>query len=208
MLGAVLLGVPLPLLPVQLLWVNLVCDGVPALSLAFDRPASHCMERPPRRADEGLFAGGLWTRMTARGVALGAGTLLLFGTLLGATGNLALARSAALASLITSKLLYLLEVRRDEAGRRGLQPNLVLAGAIALSAVLFMGTLYVPALQPFFKTVALGAREWLGAAAVTAAGVLLERVVSGRQVDPEQSGSTLAFSAIPRPPVPGAVPLR
>jgi P-type Ca2+ transporter type 2C len=197
MFGGVLAGVPLPLLPVHLLWINLVCDGVPALSLAFDRPAKGCMDRPPHRAEEGLFAGGLWRCMAARGAALGLGTLALFGVLLAGTGNLLLARSAAMATLITTKLLYLLEVRRDEAGRCGLQPNPVLAGAIGLSALLFLGALYLPPFQPFFKTVALGGGPWLGVAGVTAAGLLVERAAGQKRGPGALPGSTCLISATP-----------
>jgi Ca2+-transporting ATPase len=176
MLGAVLLAVPLPLLPVHLLWVNLVCDGLPALSLAFDKPAEGVTDRPPRRAEDGLFAGGLWRRMTVRGVALGAGILGLFGVVLGATGNVVLARSAAMAALIFSKLIFLLEVRRDGAGATRLPPNPVLTGAFLLTGLLALGSLYLPAVQPFFKTVGLGAGEWVGVGLVALLGTLLERM--------------------------------
>ncbi|NLA05963.1 MAG: cation-translocating P-type ATPase, partial [Firmicutes bacterium] len=84
MLLAVLCGLPLPLRPIQILWINLVTDGLPALALGVDPPAEELMESPPRRRDEGLFSRGLWGKLLLRGVLIGVVTVSLFSLALSA----------------------------------------------------------------------------------------------------------------------------
>ncbi|MFO7173107.1 MAG: HAD-IC family P-type ATPase, partial [Bacillota bacterium] len=69
---------PLPLLPIQILWVNLVTDGLPAMALGMDPPEPDVMSRPPRRPDEGVFSRGLGGKILGRGLLIGLGTLALF----------------------------------------------------------------------------------------------------------------------------------
>src|SRR5690606_41350673 len=68
MLCAALAGLPLPLLPMQILWMNFVTDGLPAIALGLDRPAVDCMRRPPRPRGASVFAGGLHVQIVLRGV--------------------------------------------------------------------------------------------------------------------------------------------
>ena len=78
MFAAMLAGLPLPLLPIQVLWVNLVTDGLPALALGFDPPAKDIMKEPPRRKDENIFSGGLGYLILTRGLLIGACTVGTF----------------------------------------------------------------------------------------------------------------------------------
>src|SRR5690625_7146432 len=67
MLFAMLLGFPLPLMPVQILWINLVTDGLPALALGMDPAEDNLMKQPPRHIKEGIFAQGLGAKIISRG---------------------------------------------------------------------------------------------------------------------------------------------
>ena len=78
MLFAMLLALPLPLVPIQILWVNLVTDGLPAMALGLDQPEGDVMKRKPRSPKEGVFARGLGWKVVSRGFLIGIVTLLAF----------------------------------------------------------------------------------------------------------------------------------
>ena len=78
MLFAMLLGLPLPLVPIQILWVNLVTDGLPAMALGLDQPEGDVMKRKPRNPKEGVFARGLGWKVVSRGFLIGIVTLIAF----------------------------------------------------------------------------------------------------------------------------------
>ena len=114
MFGGMLLGAPVILTPIQLLLVNLVTDGLPAIALSVEPGHPDIMEDPPRSRDESIFAGGLWGRMAFRGVLIGIVTLLSFSTFMRVTGDLATARCAALMTLIFSQLFHVIECRSEK----------------------------------------------------------------------------------------------
>src|SRR5699024_6719025 len=78
MLFAMLLAMPLPLVPVQILWVNLVTDGLPAMALGLDKTQKDVMKRGPRDPKEGIFARGLGYKIISRGFLIGIVTLIAF----------------------------------------------------------------------------------------------------------------------------------
>ena len=75
-------GMPLPLIPIQILWINLVTDGLPALALSVDPPDGNIMNRPPRASDESIFSRGLGTRILLSGSLIGLSTITAFMTIL------------------------------------------------------------------------------------------------------------------------------
>ena len=169
MLVGTLLGWPLPLLPLQLLLVNLVTDGLPALALGLDPPSPDVMRRPPRNPKESLFAGGLGKRIVSRGLIIGILTLLVFWVVEQTSGALASARTAAACTLVLSQLLHAFDAR----GERqpiwetpvGGNPSLVIAVVSSLTLLLLAA--YVPAPARLFGFVPLTMGQW--AVAVTAA---------------------------------------
>ena len=92
----ILMGMPVVLLPTQLLLVNLVTDGLPAIALGLEPPEPEAMQKPPRKPDESFFSGGLMGRIFFRGILIGICTLGAFSTVLRIGGTLEAARTAAL----------------------------------------------------------------------------------------------------------------
>ncbi|HNV59829.1 MAG TPA: cation-translocating P-type ATPase [Rhodoferax sp.] len=166
---APLLLLPIPLLPIHLLWVNLVTHGLPGLALAAEPAERRVMQRPPRQPTESLFANGMWQHI------LGIG-LLLAGLCLGvqawalSTGN-AHWQTMVFTVLALGQMAHVMGIRseQDPLWRIGIGGNRPLLGAVLLTFALQMATIYVPALNPIFKTQPLSLSELavcLGAAAV------------------------------------------
>jgi Ca2+-transporting ATPase len=169
---APLFGLPIPLLPVHILWINLVTDGLPGLALAAEPADRGIMRRPPRAPNESLFSHGMWQHILFVG--------LLIGTLCLGVQAWAIARAPASAqtmvftALTLTQMAHVLAIRTetDSLWRLGLRSNLPLLGAVALTCALQLVTIYVPWLQPLFRTVALNGAE-LGICFATAIAVLL-----------------------------------
>ena len=160
MFVSALLAFPVPLLPIQLLWINLVTDGLPALALGVDPVAPNIMERPPRRPNEPVITGARGWLIGVQGVFIAACSLAAFlFVLLYEKEGIERARTAALATLACSQLFHAFNCRsmRESLFKLGVFTNPQLVGAVALSFVLQMAIIYVPALQPIFKTRALSA---------------------------------------------------
>ncbi|MBL8342416.1 MAG: cation-translocating P-type ATPase [Rubrivivax sp.] len=155
------LGLPMPLLPIHILWINLVTDGLPGLALAAERGERNLMNRPPRRPDESLFAGGLWQHIVWVGLTMGAVCLVLQAWSIG--HGTAHWQTMVFTVLCLSQLGHALAIRseRDSTWRLGLWSNPVLMGAVLLTLGLQLATVYVPALNPVFKTEPLELRELL-----------------------------------------------
>jgi len=163
LLVAVALGWPLPLLPVHLLWINLVTDGLPALALGFEQPEPNVMRRKPRRRGESLFAGGVARSVFGTGILMAAVCLALFAWYLPNAGagqdgeSLVYPRTVVFWTLAMFQLFYVLALRSSErsAFALGVWSNYRLYGAVVLGAILQVAVVYVPFLQSFFRTTAL-----------------------------------------------------
>ncbi|MCI6639188.1 MAG: cation-translocating P-type ATPase [Pygmaiobacter massiliensis] len=153
MLFSLLWGAPAVLLPIQILMVNLLTDGLPAIALGMEPPSRSVMRKPPRPAGQSLFAEGLWAVILVRGVFLGLCTSGVFYYVWRGWQNLVLARSCAFLVLVLSQLVHLFECR----GRLlGLAQNPFLPAACAGSALLCFAAVYLPAGQQLFSTCAVG----------------------------------------------------
>ncbi len=181
---AVLAGLPLPLVPIQILWMNLVTDGLPAMALGVDPYDRDIMMRPPRHPREGVFSHGLVWRIASSGTVIGLGTLLAF--LIGLSmGDVALARTIAFNTLVFLQLFHVFNCRSEfhTILEAGLFANPYLVGAVFVSAVLQLMVVYVPFLQPVFHTVSLNGLHWgvilVISAAPTVLGTLFRHLISG-----------------------------
>ncbi len=161
---AAFLGLPLPLLPIQILFVNLVTDGLPAMALGVDPPGPGVMDRPPRPPKENIFARGLGQKIAFRGILIGVSTLLVFVWCLQVWGmGLREARTMALTTLILSQLFHVFDARAEDRSflEIGLFSNMWAVGAVLSSIFMLLAIIYLPYLRELFKTDPLGGLDWV-----------------------------------------------
>ncbi|MCA1028412.1 MULTISPECIES: cation-translocating P-type ATPase [Cytobacillus] len=163
MLFAMILALPLPLVPIQILWVNLVTDGLPAMALGLDRPEGNVMKREPRNPKEGIFSRGLGWKVISRGFLIGGVTLLAFMlTYKGDPNELAYAQTVAFATLVLAQLIHVFDCRSEKSVfARNPFGNMYLVWAVISSVLLMLVVLYWPPLQQIFHTVPIAGRDWL-----------------------------------------------
>jgi Ca2+-transporting ATPase len=165
-------GPGLPLLATQLLWINLVTDGAPALALGVDPPGTGLMERPPRPRGEGVLTARMWRGIFVAGVTMAIGTLLILdaslpGGFVAGSGTLRYAQTMAFTTLVLFQMFNVFSARSDERSAfAGMFTNRWLWAALAGSVVLQVAVVYLPFLQAAFGTTALGVRGWLLCTAV------------------------------------------
>jgi Ca2+-transporting ATPase len=176
-------GVVLPLLATQILWINLVTDGPPALALGVDPPDEGLMRQPPRPAGEGVLTPQMWRGIILVGAIMAAGTLFVLdaslpGGMVEGSGTLPYAQTMAFTTLMLFQIFNVINARSDERSAFAhLFTNGWLWTAIALSLALQVAVVYVPFLQRAFGTVGLNLDDWLRCALV-ASSVLWLREVS------------------------------
>jgi sarco/endoplasmic reticulum calcium-translocating P-type ATPase len=171
---AMMAGLPLPLVPIQILWVNLVTDGLPAMALGVDQAEKDLMQQKPRSAKENIFARRLGWKIISRGILIGICTLGAFWITLQETGGgeagLMKAQTVAFATLVMAQLIHVFDCRSSRSiFHRNPFQNKYLVLAVLSSLMLMLGVLYIEALQPIFKTVPIGFREWC--LVIVAAGI-------------------------------------
>jgi Ca2+-transporting ATPase len=149
------LGLPIPLLPIHILWINLVTDGLPGLALAAERAERDIMKRPPRRPDESIFAHGMWQHILWVGLLMGAVCLILQAWAIHHSESHW--QTMVFTVLCLSQLGHVMAIRseRDSLLRIGIASNRPLLAAVIGTVVLQLATVYVPVLNPIFKTVPL-----------------------------------------------------
>jgi len=176
-------GVVLPLLATQILWINLVTDGAPALALGVDPADAGLMTEPPRARTEGVITRGMWAGILFVGAIMAVGTLLVLdaslpGGLFEGSGNMRYAQTMAFTTLMLFQLFNIFNARSDEKSAfTRLFTNNWLWAAIVFSLALHVAVVYIPFLQQAFSTVSLSAGDWLLCAAV-ASSVLWLRELS------------------------------
>jgi Ca2+-transporting ATPase len=160
-------GVALPLLATQILWINLVTDGAPALALGVDPADAGVMNAPPRSPTEGVITRRMWWGILYVGAIMAAGTLLVLdaslpGGLIEGAGNTRYAQTMAFTTLVMFQLFNIFNARSDEESAfSGFFTNRWLWAGIGLSVALQAAVIYTPFLQQAFSTVGLSARDWL-----------------------------------------------
>ena len=150
MFAAILCVLPLPLLPVHILLVNLVTDGLPAMALCMDPPDGDVMRGRPRGRNEGVFAKGLGLNIFFRGIFIAAGTVGVF--YLSLIHGETIARTAAFFTLASSQLIFVFECRSEKKGMfsKHIFANRWLVAAVLVSAAIMTCSVYVPVLQTVF----------------------------------------------------------
>lgn len=175
MFVGILMGMPIVLLPVQLLLVNLVTDGLPAIALGLEPPDDDIMRRPPRKSTEGFFAGGLMTKIVFRGILIGLSTLASFSLILRMGGTIEAGRTAALITLVMSQLIHVFECKSETKPlyRINIFSNMKLLLAVLVSFAVLAAAVLVPQLQVVFETVALNSEQLLAALGLSAAASVI-----------------------------------
>ncbi|MBP1576249.1 MAG: cation-translocating P-type ATPase [Oscillospiraceae bacterium] len=157
MLLGMLFSMPALLLPIQILFVNFVTDGLPALALGLEPPEKGIMERPPRKSGNSVFSDGLLFRILLRGVLIALATVFTFQLLYYQTFSEEIARTGTLVTLILTQLLHALECKSEQRSLFSVplfsNPKLLLALGFSLLALL--AALYLPFLAKVFSLVPL-----------------------------------------------------
>ncbi len=158
---APLVGLPIPLLPIHLLWINLVTDGLPALALSVEPAEGDVMNRPPRHPKESIFAHGMGAHVMWVGFLMAC--IILFVQSWSIRTGHSHWQTMTFTVLCLTQLGHVLAIRSEKESlfRMGLLSNKYLLGAVLLTFVFQMATIYVPALNPIFKTVPLTFNELL-----------------------------------------------
>ncbi|HEY1025465.1 MAG TPA: HAD-IC family P-type ATPase [Sphingobacteriaceae bacterium] len=156
---APLVGLPIPLLPVHILWINLVTDGLPGLALSVEKAEKDIMNRPPRHPRESIFAGGLSVHVIWVGILMGA--LALSTQAWAMHVNNPKWQTMVFNVLCLSQMGHVLAIRSESLSlfRLGIFSNKPLLGAVLLTFLLQAAVTYVPVFQRIFKTQPLTVRE-------------------------------------------------
>ncbi|MBW2989646.1 cation-translocating P-type ATPase [Candidatus Woesearchaeota archaeon] len=169
---AIMLGFPLPLLPLQLLLMNLLTDDFPALGLGFEEEEPGIMERPPRDPSEKPITGRMFLSILFFGLIMGTGTLYIF--LQYKDIDLSKAQTMAFTTLVMFQMFAVMSSRSLHPSLKRLNPfaNSWLLGAVFLSLAIQAAVIYLPYLQLIFGTVPLLAVDWLKILAVSSIGFI------------------------------------
>ncbi len=173
----------MPLQATQLLWINLVTDGAPALALGIDPPNDEMMTRPPRPAGERVITAAMWRGIALVGAIMAAGTLYVLdasmpGGFVSGSGTLPYAQTMAFTTLMLFQMFNVANARSDDrTAFAGLFTNGWLCLAVAGSVFLQVLVVYVPFLQQAFSTVALSGHDWLLCAAVASSALWLREAI-------------------------------
>lgn len=161
---ASLLKLPIPLLPIQILLVNLATDGLPAMALSMEKGENDIMMRKPRDRKESIFSDGLWFKIINRGTLIGLCTVIAFVySLVNFDSDIVLSRTIALATLIMSQLFHVFECRSEKKSvfNIGLFSNQYLVWAVLSSLVMLILVIYLPVFQNIFSTKSLRLIHWV-----------------------------------------------
>ncbi len=168
MLLASLMALPLPMLPIQILWVNLVTDGLPAMALGVEPPEPGIMKRKPRPKNESIFADRLALTIFSRGIYIAVITVATFLIAFGWSESqgmpgLDLARTMAFTTLVFAQLFYVFECRSEKFSpfELGFGKNKFLIAAVCFSIMMQLTVIYLPFMQSIFQTVPLQPWQWL-----------------------------------------------
>jgi Ca2+-transporting ATPase len=176
-------GLPIPLLPIHILWINLVTDGLPGLALAAEPAEKNIMQRPPRDPRENIFSG-MWVQIIWVGLLMG--IVSLFTQAWAIKTGIGHWQTMVFTVLCLNQMGNVLALRSESESlySQGLFSNRPLVGAFLLTVMLQMATIYVPFLNPIFKTQPLSVYELLitlGLSSIVFLAVEAEKMLKRRK---------------------------
>lgn len=171
-----LIGLKSPLLAIQLLWINLVTDSIPAIALGLENPEKDIMKKKPRNPRKGIFADGLWQKIFIEGSMIGILTLLAF-----SLGNnlygVEVGRTMAFVCLGLLELVHCFNIKSEESifkgGIASLLENKYLVGAFLIGSILQVGVVFIPTFANIFKLVPLNSTQWIYTAGISIMPVII-----------------------------------
>lgn len=172
--AALLLGVPIPYIPAQILWLNLVTNGLQDVALAFEPAEKNIIHNPPRKADEKLLSPLMLQRTLLMGVTMAAGTIFMFITSLDSGESLEKSRTIALTTMVFFQFYQAANCRsaKQSIFSMNLFGNPLLTYSIIAAFFAQLAVIYVPAFQWIFRTEPIGIVEWLQIGLVTSTIIL------------------------------------
>jgi Ca2+-transporting ATPase len=178
-----MIGLPVALLPIHILWINLVSDGLPAIALSFEKAEKDIMNRPPRPPQQSVFANGRGLHMLWVGVLMAGITLSLQGW---AIRNGLHWQTIVFNVLCLCQMGHVLAIRSETQSffKIGIFSNKPLIGSVLLAFLLQFAITYIPFLQPIFQTKALSLYEFLlvgVASSLVFFAVEIEKMISRRR---------------------------
>lgn len=181
---APLIGLPIPLLPIHILWINLVTDSLPGLALSTEKAERNIMQRPPRKTDESLFAEGIGFHIIWVGLLMAFLTLGMQAWSI-RTGDMHW-QTMVFTTLTFAQLAHVFAIRSDTEYiyKKGFFSNMPLIGAVIFTFLLQLGVIYLPFANPVFRTEPLSLQELLiclGVAVILFHAVELEKWIRKRQ---------------------------
>ncbi len=152
---AVIFGLPAPLLPIHILWINLVTDGLPALSLGMEPGEKDIMHRKPRKRSESILNSPRWLKIIIESLLISTVTMLMF--IFGLRYSIVWAQTAAMTTLALAQLVHSLNNRSERYSifSKNLAPNGILYKTVILSLLIQAGVVYTSLGNKIFKTLPL-----------------------------------------------------
>lgn len=174
-LGTVVVGVPIPYVPAQLLWINLVTNGLQDVALAFEPGEKGIIDRPPRNPKEGIMSRLLIERTILVGVLISAGVVYNFITALNAGDSLEKARTMAVTTMVFFQFFQAWNSRSELQSifRINLMSNPFLFYSMIAASLAQLAVIYVPALQWVFRTEPIATGDWLQILMVSASVIVV-----------------------------------
>ena len=173
---AVILNWATPLLPIHILWINLVTDSLPALALSVDPAAPDIMNRKPIKSDQGIMTKPFISKIVLQGMMIGILTLIAYR--IGLQTNIETARTMTFAVLALTQITHVLNVRSENfSAFRGMFSNRYLLGALAIVLMLMFAVLEIPALHTIFHLTELTSQQWLWVAGLSLAPLPIVEIV-------------------------------
>ncbi len=168
-IASILLGLPLPYIPAQILWLNLVTNGLQDVALAFEPGEKGVINRPPRSPKESILSNLLLQRTLLMGIILAGGTIYMFISSLNSGASLANARTVALTTMVFFQFYQAINCRSETESIFKMKPlsNPFLFFSMIAAFFAQLAVIYVPALQWVFRTVPLTADEWIKIGLIT-----------------------------------------
>ncbi|RLE46050.1 hypothetical protein DRJ25_04745 [Candidatus Woesearchaeota archaeon] len=173
----ILLKLPLPVTALQILWINLVTDGAPALALSVEPAEPGIMQKPPRKTEEKIVNKYRGIMMLFIGLIMMAGTLLIFDTHL--SKGLAYAQTMAFSTLVMFQMFNVINQKSEDLSvlKTGLLKNKWLILAVLSSVLLQTAVVYIPFLQELFNTTALSVLDWIKVVGISSSVLIFVEIV-------------------------------